>query len=123
MTTKVLQKLKFIPFSPGDIAILGHVQLTMNYNGFSPWFTLTIISTGGPVTNVTWTRDSDTVTEGSETVLDDQEIAQYTHSLIVTDPTSFNGTYGCIVSNTKPSSASFILNTTVIQSEYSVIII
>ena len=40
-------------------------------SGASPQFTLTCISTGGPVTTVTWTRDSDTVTEGAETVLDD----------------------------------------------------
>ena len=33
-----------------------------------PQFTLTCISTGGPATIVTWTRDSVTVTEGNETV-------------------------------------------------------
>ena len=30
-----------------------------------------MVSTGGPATTVTWTRDSVTVTEGTETVLDD----------------------------------------------------
>ena len=40
-------------------------------SGASPQVTLTCISTGGPATTVTWTRDSDTVTEGTETVLDD----------------------------------------------------
>ena len=48
-------------------------------NGPSPQFTLTCISTGGPATTVTWTRDSVTVTEGTETVLDDPVTAQYMH--------------------------------------------
>ena len=43
-------------------------------------FTLACISTGGPATNVTWTRDSTTViTEGTETVLNDPVTAQYIH--------------------------------------------
>ena len=33
--------------------------------------TLTCISTGGPATTVTWTRDSTTVIQGTETVLND----------------------------------------------------
>ena len=65
-------------------------------------FTLTCISTGGPATNVTWTRDSDTVTEGTETVLNDPLTAQYTHTL----SGSKVGVYTCTVSNNKPSTAS-----------------
>ena len=42
----------------------------------SDQLTLTSISTGGPATTVTWTRDSTTVTEGTHTVLDDPETAQ-----------------------------------------------
>ena len=64
----------------------------------SPQFTLTCISTGGPATTVTWTRDSVTVTEGTETVLDDPVTAQYTHTLTVTgnqSPALFN----CTVAN------------------------
>ena len=53
-------------------------------NEASPQFTLTCISTGGPATTVTWTRDSITVTEGNETVLDNRETSQYTHTLTVT---------------------------------------
>ena len=64
--------------------------------------TLTCISTGGPATTVTWTRDPITVTEGTETVLDDRLTAQYTHTLTVTT----GGEYTCTVSNNKPSSAS-----------------
>ena len=68
----------------------------------SKQLTLTCISTGGPATTVTWTRDSTTVTEGTETVLDDPETAQYTHTLTVTT----GGEYTCTVSNNKPSSDS-----------------
>ena len=69
----------------------------------SDQLTLTCISTGGPATTVTWTRDSTTtVTEGTETVLDDPETAQYTHTLTVTT----GGEYTCTVENNKPSSDS-----------------
>ena len=72
----------------------------MTYN--SDQLTLTCISTGGPATTVTWTRDSTTVTEGTETVLNDPETAQYTHTLTVTAA----GVYTCTVTNNKPSSAT-----------------
>ena len=65
-------------------------------------FTLTCISTGGPATTVTWTRDSVTVTEGTETVLDDPVTAQYTHTLTG----SIAGVYTCTVANDKPSADS-----------------
>ena len=73
-------------------------------------FTLTCISTGGPATTVTWTRDSDTVTEGTETVLDDQVTAQYNHTLTVTG--RLGGLYTCTVANDKPSEdlAQLIIN-------------
>ena len=64
-------------------------------NGMCPQVTLTCISTGGPATTVTWARDSTTVTEGTETVLDDPETAQYTHTLIGTT----GGEYTCTVEN------------------------
>ena len=70
------------------------VTLSMN--------TLTCISTGGPATTVTWTRDSVTITEGTETVLNDPETAQYTHTLTITS----TGEYTCTVSNNKPSTDS-----------------
>ncbi|CAI8029060.1 Receptor-type tyrosine-protein phosphatase S [Geodia barretti] len=58
-------------------------------------FTLTCISTGGPATTVTWTRDSTTVTQGTQTVLNDGVTAQYTHTL--TDRTA--GLYTCLIAN------------------------
>ena len=60
-------------------------------------FTLTCISTGGPATTVTWTRDSTTVTQGTETVLNDGVTAQFTHTLLVTDRRG--GCYKCTVAN------------------------
>ena len=78
----------------GDISIPVGVTLSMN--------TLTCISTGGPVTTVTWTRDSVTITEGTETVLNDPVTAQYTHTLTITS----GGLYTCTVANNKPSNAS-----------------
>ena len=73
-------------------------------NGASPQFTLTCISTGGPATTVTWTRDSVTVTEGNETVLDNRTTSQYTHTLTVTG--RLGGLYTCNVANNKPSEDS-----------------
>ena len=73
-------------------------------NGASPQFTLTCISTGGPATTVTWTRDNVTVAEGAETVLDNSTTAQYTHTLTVSG--LLPGLYTCTVENDKPASDS-----------------
>ena len=70
----------------------------------SPQFTLTCISTGGPATTVTWTRDSVNVTEGTETVLDNRTTSEYTHTLTVTG--RLGGLYTCTVANNKPSEDS-----------------
>ena len=88
-------------------------------NGSSPQFTLTCISTGGPATTVTWTRNSDTVTEGTETVLDDPVTAQYTHTLTVTG--RLGGLYTCAVANDKPSENSAQLSLQIVShtSEWS----
>ena len=82
----------------GDITVSD--TITRANTGSDNEFTLTCISTGGPATTVTWTRDSVTVTEGTETVLDDPVTAQYTHTL--TESTA--GVYTCTVANDKPSS-------------------
>ena len=88
----------------GRISISGGVT-------FDPsQLTLTCISTGGPATTVTWTRDSTTVTQGAQTVLNDPVTAQYTHTLTVT----VSGTYTCTVSNAKPSTASAASATVVV---------
>ena len=92
------------------IIILGDITIMRNQVTFdSDTLTLTCISTGGPATTVTWTRDSTTtVTEGTETVLDDPETAQYTHTLTVTT----GGEYTCTVENNKPSSDSATITLT-----------
>ena len=70
-------------------------------NGASPQFNLTCISTGGPATTVTWTRDSATAKGDEVTVLNNATTAQYTHTLTV--PGRLGGIYTCTVSNAKPS--------------------
>ena len=75
--------------------------INSNLNGGSPQFTLTCISTGGPGTTVTWTKDSTTVTERTETVLNDPETAQYTHTLTVTG--RLPGLYRCTLESNKKS--------------------
>ena len=94
----------------GNITIPDGMTFTLDsgLNGDSPQFTLTCISTGGPATTVTWTRDSETVSEGNMTMLDDSETAQYTHNLTVSG--RLGGLYQCTVSNNKPSSASAQFN-------------
>ena len=94
-------------FFLGDISVPGGMLLTVNsdLNGASPQFTLTCISTGGPATTVSWTRDSTTViTEGTETVLNDTVTAHYTHTLTVTG--RLPGLYTCTMANNKPSTAA-----------------
>ena len=78
-------------------------------NGASPQFTLTCISTGGPATTVTWTRNSATAMGDEMTVFNDAETATYTHTLTVTG--RLGGDYQCTVSNAKPSVA--VVNFTV----------
>ena len=77
-------------------------------NGASLQFTLTCISTGGPATTVTWTRDSVTVTEGNGTVLDNRTTSEYTHTLTVTG--RLGGLYICTVANNKPSKSKATFN-------------
>ena len=86
----------------GDIIISDDVTLTVDSDLIGGTFTC--ISTGGPATTVTWTRDNVTITEGTETVLNDPGTAQYTHTLNVTE--ILVGLYTCTVSNNKPSTAS-----------------
>ena len=50
---------------------------------------------------VTWTRDNVIITDGTETVLNDPETSQYTHTLTVTG--NVGGLYTCTVANNKPS--------------------
>lgn len=88
---------------PGGVSISSSMRFTVtsDLSGCSPQFTLTCISTGGPATTVTWTRDSTTITEGATTELVNRETAQYIHTLTVTG--RMEGYYECTVANNKPS--------------------
>ena len=90
----------------GDVTISGDVTLTVDsdLNGANPQFSLTCISTGGPATTVTWTRDYVDAVGDTETVLNDPVTAQYTHILTVTE--ILGGLYTCTVTNNKPSNDS-----------------
>ena len=94
----------------GAIATSGNMIFTLDsdLNGASPQFTLTCISTGGPATTVTWTRDSVTVTEGTQTTQfnGDTSDPQYTHNFTLTGGSGMGGLYTCTVANNRPSSAS-----------------
>ena len=87
----------------GIVQISGGMSFNLDsdLNEASPQFTLTCNSTGGPATTVTWTRDSVSVTEGTETVLDNRETSQYTHTLTVTE--RLGGLYTCTVANNRPT--------------------
>ena len=81
------------------ITIGGDVTLTVDsdLNGPSPQFTLTCISTGGPATTVTWTRDSETAVGTQISLVVDGVAAQYNHTLTVTG--RLPGVYTCTVDN------------------------
>ena len=96
------------------------LTVVSDLNGASPQFTLTCISTGGPATTVTWTRDSVTVTDGTETVLDDPETAQYNHTLTVTG--LLPGVYTCTVENDKPSSDSASITVQGIELHFNLLL-
>ena len=102
-TTGLISMIVNAIFLTGDVIISGDVTLTVDsdLNGPSPQFTLTCISTGGPATTVTWTRDSETAVGTQRSAVVDGETAQYTHTLTVTG--RLPGVYTCTVANNKPS--------------------
>ena len=89
----------------GGINVSGGMIATKNSNGT----TLTCISTGGPVTNVIWTRDSEPVLKGNITTsLDNRTTAQYNHTLTLDELQE--GIYNCTVfSNQLVASAQEML--------------
>ena len=105
LKTSLRCKYIYIPLCPGDIAI-SSISVSLD-------FTLICISTGGPITNVTWTRGSDednltpVLDNAQVTVLENATTAQYSHTLNVTG-TDLSAVYGCSVSNNKPSSAKAV---------------
>ena len=92
--TTLAQPIECFFIYTGLLTLSDGMTFTLNTDNS---FTLTCISTGGPATTVTWTRDSTTVTEGTETVLNDPVTAQYTHTLTVTE--GIAGLYTCRIAN------------------------
>ena len=91
-------------FILGIVTIPDGMRFTVDsdLNGASPQFTLTCISTGGPATTVTWTRDSSPASGDVMTVFNGNTTApQYTHTLTVTG--RLGGLYTCTVTNNRPS--------------------
>ena len=109
VVSKGMMEILFV-YIIGNITIPDGMAIAVNsdFKGASRQFTLTCISVGGPATTVTWTRDSVTVTEGIETVLDDPVTAQYIHTLTITE--MLGGLYTCTVANNRPSEDSAQLN-------------
>ena len=85
----------------GVITLSDTIEFTSIDEDSTPQFTFTCISTGGPATTVTWTRDSVTITAVTETTLDNNITAQYTHTLTVTG--RLGGLYTCTVANNETS--------------------
>ena len=94
----------YLPFYIGNISIAHY-----HFNGNDS--VITFITTGGPATIVTWTRDSVIIPDNDDntqvTVLDNSYTGQYTHTLNISGMT-VPGVYGCSVSNNKPSLAKAV---------------
>jgi len=80
--------------------------LTTDLNAITPSFTLTCISTGGPVTAFSWRRDGAIVTKNNSfdlapQLVTDTETGTYTRILTVMG--RHPGKYECIVTNNRPS--------------------
>ena len=78
-----------------------------------PVFKLTCISTGGPATTVTWTRDGAPATGVTSQTVVDQQTAIYHNTLTVTG--RLPGNYQCNVNNartTQPATASLMVTVT-----------
>ena len=89
----------YLPFYIGNISIADY-----HYNVNDS--VIAFITTGGPATTVTWTRDSEIIPDNDgNTLLDNSVTGQYTHTLNISGM-ALPGIYGCSVSNNKPSLAN-----------------
>ena len=111
MYTCVVSDDRMFVYILGIVTIPDGMTFTVDsdLNGASPQFTLTCISTGGPATTVTWTRDSVPASGDVMTVFNGNTTApQYTHNLTVTGGSGMGGPYTCNVANNRPSLTSAI---------------
>ena len=89
----------------GMILLADNLTQTFDFNEASPQYTLTCISTGGPATTVTWTRDSVILTgDDTNSVLENLTSATYVHTLTVTGRRG--GCYACTVANNISSAST-----------------
>ena len=100
------------------ITVSDNVEFEMITDSTFSMFTLTCISTGGPATTVTWTRNSVTITEGTETYYNTDN-GNYTNILTVTE--RLVGLYTCTVANDRPSndSATITVQGNNVSTEYT----
>ena len=98
-TYMIYMTVKIVVVFLGNITISDKMVFTLNsdLSEPSPQFNLTCISTGGPATTVTWTRNMEIVTKGTKTVLVNGTTAEFNHTLTVTG--RLGGHYVCTVSN------------------------
>ena len=101
-----------IPFS-GVVEITGPLQFSVQTmpTADPPVFTLTCVSTGGPATTVTWTRDGDAVSYDANHVFTKTVIDHLTptYSNVLTVTGREPGSYQCNVTNARtvqPATAS-----------------
>ena len=78
------------------------------FDPLNPVFTLTCVSTGGPATTVTWTRDGETVSYDDYHVLSQTvtDIMGSTCSNVLTVTGREPGSYQCAVANDRGSASS-----------------
>ena len=84
--------------------------------------TLTCTSTGGPVSEVVWTRDGEPVTADytlSQTVTDTLT-GTYENVLRAANISDLMGNFSCTVSNSRGSSTSVTLSLGMSSSEYGI---
>ena len=100
-----VKKLNF----PGAVEITGPLQFSLQttLTADPPVFTLTCVSTGGPATTVTWTRDGAAMTGITSQNVTNLMTATYHNTLTVTGREP--GNYTCSVTNNRtaqPATAS-----------------
>ena len=91
------------PHHPGVVEITSTLQFSLQTTPTAdpPVFTLTCVSTGGPATTVTWTRDRAAATGVTSQTVVDQEAITYHSILTVTGREP--GNYTCSVTNDRPA--------------------
>ena len=100
----------YIPYLSGDVTSIDPLQfsLTSAVTTDPPVFTLTCVSTGGPATTVTWTRDGAAVPYNAKHVLTqtvtDTFIITYNNVLTVTGREP--GNYVCSVTNDRTAQSA-----------------